>query len=65
MENKMINIPTSVVNDIKMTTQHYILTKTMMRFKIIKFRSKISFIALQKRMTLNELFFRTVLKSYL
>ena len=36
----------------------------MMRFKMIKIRSKISFIALEKRMSLNELFFKTILKTY-
>lgn len=37
----------------------------MLKYKVMRIRSKISFMALEKRMTVYELFMTTIKKSYL
>jgi hypothetical protein len=36
-----------------------------MKYKIIKFRMKISYIAFEKEMTIKELFLTTIMRSYM
>jgi len=38
--------------------------ETLKKYKILKVRMKISYIAFVKNMTVHELFYRTILKSY-
>jgi hypothetical protein len=43
---------------------HKIICATSFKYTLIKIRSKISYIAFQKQMTISELFFKTCLISY-
>ena len=40
------------------------MNKVQMKYKIMRIRAKISFIALTKRMTISEMFASTILKIY-
>lgn len=44
--------------------KHKIMTNTMQKYRIIKIRQKISFIAFSKCMTITELFYTTILDTY-
>jgi hypothetical protein len=43
--------------------KHTVTMKTLQKYKIMRIRQKISFIAFQKRMTVAELFCSTILDS--
>ena len=44
--------------------EHKVFNKVYFKYLLLKIRAKISFIAFQKRMTISELFVRTILKCY-
>lgn len=44
--------------------RHMIVKKTLLRFKILRIRLKISFMAFEKRMTIPELFMQAIMKTH-
>jgi hypothetical protein len=46
------------------SNEHHLFQKVMMKYKVMRIRAKISFMALQKRMTIYELFISTIQSSY-
>ena len=51
--------------EIQKKHEHELFRKVLLKYKIMRIRSKISFMALEKRMTVFELFVITIKKSYL
>ena len=66
-ENKDIlgdEIPKTLQIKIKLKNRLQVLKSAYLKYLIIKFRQKISFIAFKKRMTIIELFCTAIQKSY-
>ena len=51
-------------NEINDKNRHMLMRKVYMKYLVMKVRAKISFMALQKRMTVVELFADTMLRCY-
>ena len=49
---------------IKQTNEHKLFRKVYLKYLIMRIRAKISFMALQRRMTIVELIIHTIMKSY-
>ena len=52
------------MKDINLKNRLRILNKSYLRYLIVKFRQKISFIAFKYKMTIVELFLHAIIKSY-
>ena len=57
-------ISDSVMYHIKQTNEHKLFRKVYLKYLVMKIRAKISFMALEKRMTVVELIIQTIFKSY-
>jgi|TARA_B110000285_G_scaffold228418_1_gene291377 hypothetical protein len=57
-------ISSSKEGHILQVNKHKVFKKINLKFKIIIIRNKISYMAFEKGMTIKELFFSTILKSY-
>lgn len=44
--------------------EHFIANRVFLKYKIMKIRAKISYMAFEKRMTIAELFLEAILKSF-
>jgi len=49
---------------IKIANEHKIFRKVYVKYLMLRIRAKISYMAFAKRMTIVELFFTTILRSY-
>lgn len=54
----------SVMYNIKQTNEHVLFRKVYLKYLIMRIRAKISFMALERRMTIVELMITTIFKSY-
>ena len=54
----------SVLYNIKQTNEHRLFRKVYLKYLIMRIRAKISFMALERRMTVVELIIATIMKSY-
>ena len=52
------------VDQIKKSIKHQMMRKTAFRFKLLRIRQKISYIAYEQRMTIPELILSTILRVY-
>ena len=50
--------------NIKATNEHKVFSKVYFKYLMLKVRSKISYLAFAKRMTVPELFYSTILNCY-
>ena len=57
-------ISDSVMYNIKQTNEHTLFRKIYLKYMIMRIRAKISFMALEKRMTIVELLITEIFKSY-
>ena len=63
-EQYRIEMPQSEIDEIRAESRLKLCKVGYLRYSILKFRMKISFIALKKQMTVLELFCNAILKSY-
>jgi len=63
-ENDLKSIPQSVSLKLKLQSEHLIFRTVFLKYLILRIRTKISFMAFQKRMTISELFCEAIIKSY-
>ena len=61
---KKKKLTTAQRNHIERLVKHQIFNQVFIGYKLIKIRSKISFIALKNNMTIRELFLHAILKTY-
>ena len=54
----------AVSADIALTNEHRVFIKVRLKYKLMRIRSKIAFMALKSRMTVLELFVRAILNSF-
>ena len=54
----------AVSADIALTNEHRVFSKVRLKYKLMRIRSKIAFMALKSRMTILELFVRAILNSF-
>ena len=50
--------------NIKQTNEHHLFRKVYLKYLVMRIRAKISFMALEKRMTIVELIINSIFKSY-
>ena len=60
----IIVVPTGARSVIERTNCHKVFRKVYLRFLIMRWRAKISFIALMRRQTIIEHFHNSILKSF-
>ena len=63
-QHKKKYISECMMLSIKTTNEHKVFRKVYLKYLIMRVRGKISFMALAKRMSITELFLRTIEKSY-
>lgn len=54
----------SALQNIKQTNKHHLFRKIYLKYVLMRIRAKISFMALERRMTVVELLIETILRSY-
>ena len=63
--NKKKFFSASVEAKIRLTNEHHLFRKVYKKYLIIRIRQKISFMAFEKRMTVLELFIKSILTCYI
>lgn len=51
-------------NEIRNKNEHILVNKVYFKYLMMKIRHKISYMAFEKMVTINEIFFETIVKSY-
>ena len=64
LTNRRKKMSEQVRQEISKRNEHTIFRKVYLKYLLLRIRAKISFIAFEKRMTITELFFVTILSTF-